>query len=666
MSALDPTEAQAENWRRHLSFEPEEARALGLEIDGRKSLARLGEQVDLYREYATAPVEQVGPAPQRCARVAVRRFDRGDAQIELERIMFARRAGVVDVDGYLREFIALLRGGIERGRVPPLELIERADLRWTRYPSSPAQLGTALRLERSAPGPRRRRAALVSARADDLLASGWVANVRAPSKQPDSLSGMTAATRLRLATIPLLALALACDRGESSSSSASADAPAKAEASEPAAESKADEPEPAAPSEPETVSAKPEAAPAPAKLDLANAALFMVRDKGLIALTETGFTTIPGSERMYVAGFVHGADGVVYAMTASNIERVEGDGMPEVAKLDYGTLGSVADFDVGSQAQIWVIGTKGLAEFRDGSWTSYAKAEVGLSEDFAVGIAIDQNGDPWAATSDSLVRRTPAGAWEPAELPKGRTKFLNKMGRGPDGEVYLSTYDRLLRLTGDPGLVKIKKGRYESPGAFAFAESTYGAIISGLEDVSIFLPEDQAVRYVGKKDLGIGTVSAVAVDSSGRVWAAGDAGVAIVGPGDARVTWRSGSMEEVAGQISNLIVRGEGPPLPEAGEIKKGGLSGQIIEGDEGVAKVKVELCESPDMLYSRTPCTGAPTHLEGTTDEDGRFRFDDVPLGAYGLAVKDGNKWKISLGAALGTQMKEGEVYDIGQMSID
>ncbi|PRP90963.1 hypothetical protein ENSA5_60380 [Enhygromyxa salina] len=123
MSAIDPTQAQAQSWRRHLSFEPEEARMLGLEAEGRKSLARLGEQIDVYRELATAPDELVSTALRRLARLAVRRFDRGDEHVELERVMFARLGQLDDAEGYVRELTELFREGLARGHAPPLEKV---------------------------------------------------------------------------------------------------------------------------------------------------------------------------------------------------------------------------------------------------------------------------------------------------------------------------------------------------------------------------------------------------------------------------------------------------------------------------------------------------------------------------------------------------------------
>ncbi len=457
----------------------------------------------------------------------------------------------------------------------------------------------------------------------------------------------------------MLLLSLGCDSApEPTTSSPPAPTAPKAPDAEPAESAdggkEAGEPE---------ADAKPPAEPT-GPADVEDAAFFAVRDKGIIALTDAGFQPIPGIQSIFLAEFLFGADGVLYARTSSDIVKVQTSGLTSVAPLGYDEVGSVAGFDVSSKGEVWVVSGKGVSVYRDGAWATEDKSSVGLGDDFEVGLALDSSDEPWAATSGSIVRRT-GGKWEPASLPKGPTKFLSKMRRGNDGQVYLSTYDHIYRLTGTPGRVKVKKGSYDTPGKFAFSQTTYGVAISGLENASIFHPADRAVLY-RKKELGIGNISGISIDEQGRVWAAGDGGVAIAGPGDARVTWRSGSMEAIAGQVSELVVRGKGPTLPEAGAIKKGGLRGRIMKDGAGVAGVKVELCESPSMIYSRTPCTGAPTHLRGKTDAEGNFSFDDVPLGAYGMAIKSGRKWKITLGAAMGTKMTEGATYDIGTVELE
>lgn len=65
--------------------------------------------------------------------------------------------------------------------------------------------------------------------------------------------------------------------------------------------------------------------------------------------------------------------------------------------------------------------------------------------------------------------------------------------------------------------------------------------------------------------------------------------------------------------------------------------------------------------LRSLLPANSGPPDVFA----EGNFAFDDVPLGAYGIAVKSGRKWQITLSAALGTQMTEGATYDIGSLEL-
>jgi hypothetical protein len=42
------------------------------------------------------------------------------------------------------------------------------------------------------------------------------------------------------------------------------------------------------------------------------------------------------------------------------------------------------------------------------------------------------------------------------------------------------------------------------------------------------------------------------------------------------------------------------------------------------------------------------------------------VPLGTYGLAVKNGKKWSITLMRDMGDGMKTGQVYDTGSITLE
>ncbi len=395
-----------------------------------------------------------------------------------------------------------------------------------------------------------------------------------------------------------------------------------------------------------------------------NATVFIVRDKGAVVLTDEGFSTLPGSASVSMRKFAKGADGTLYALTSKAIFALRAGKLERMADISYDTMGTVSVFDVDSNGVFWAAGSKGVHHHEKGAWVTETLADVGLPDTHFTGLAIDGDNLPWLSTSKDLAHRV-EGGWAPVELSgKKKLRYFRSMSRGPDGAVFLSAMDKLYQLNPTPAVIKVKKPRYSSLGDIAFSQAGVGAIKTGTDSVGVFLPKDKATTY-GKKDFNVGMISSVAVDDQARVWVAGDGGVVILGPDDLRVTWRSGAIEQVAGKVSHIMTVGVGPKLPEAGERKKGGLKGKIVKAGAGVGATKVELCEAPSMFPKKTPCTGAPTHLQGETDADGNFEFKDVPLGAYGIAVKSGKKWQVTLGAALGSKMVEGETFDIGSVEL-
>ncbi|MBX7078623.1 MAG: hypothetical protein K1X88_05495 [Nannocystaceae bacterium] len=475
--------------------------------------------------------------------------------------------------------------------------------------------------------------------------------------------------RLRLALAPVL-VSLACDQAAApqpqTSPSSSASAPAKADAK---TETKADaKAETKADAKAETKADAKADTPAPdgdkpagtvASLDAA--AIFFVRDKGMVVLDAGGFTTIEGSASRYVQAVERAPSGKLFGLSFDGIVPIDGSGIGATISVP----GGARAFEIDSKGGMWVLGTEG-ASFRAeeaATWTTEPVATFGTGEVLLMAIAVDASDQPWVATSDSIFTRTDAG-WKRVGSG-GRYNFIETALRDPSGRVWIVGNEAGLVTDGKGGVTKAKLPRsgYGSLGDLAFSAKGVGVIQNDLEGVAVFTPA--VARYHAPGDFKIGTLSAIAVDDRQRVWVAGDGGVAILGPGDARTVWRSGTQDAIAGQVNFILVQGDGPELPKAGELHKGSISGRIAEGDKGVAGVAVELCESPSMIYSRTPCTGAPTHLRGKTDAEGRFRFDDVPLGAYGVAVKIGRKWQITMGTALGSTMKPGEPVDVGTIEI-
>ena len=158
---------------------------------------------------------------------------------------------------------------------------------------------------------------------------------------------------------------------------------------------------------------------------------------------------------------------------------------------------------------------------------------------------------------------------------------------------------------------------------------------------------------------------ALAVDDRGRAWIHTEAGVLILGPGDAKTEWPGGSIPELTGEIRVILVVGAGPSeLPSA--VRKGGLTGKLLRDGNPLANLPVEICPSPSMIYSKTPCHDGAVKFTAKSDDSGVWTVSDIPIGTYGIAVKIDAKWQITFGHPLGDGMKKGQVDDTGSLTLD
>ncbi|MBK9752307.1 MAG: hypothetical protein IPO88_02165 [Nannocystis sp.] len=71
-------------------------------------------------------------------------------------------------------------------------------------------------------------------------------------------------------------------------------------------------------------------------------------------------------------------------------------------------------------------------------------------------------------------------------------------------------------------------------------------------------------------------------------------------------------------------------------------------------------------MMFSDSPCADSAVKFAVTTNDKGVWTVPELPLGTYGIAVKLGDKWQITLGERLGQGMQEGKVYDTGSLALD
>ena len=301
------------------------------------------------------------------------------------------------------------------------------------------------------------------------------------------------------------------------------------------------------------------------------------------------------------------------------------------------------------------------------------EGEDGAGEDLLKGIAVDRGGKVLVASSHRVHVRE-GGAWKDIDLTKSGERnqlFLESIALAPDGAVYVLASALLLRIGPAADLVvpvPLGTGVVASLGDLSV--SANGSLALHDSDNAIVYPAGGNPRqYEGYngKDFRADNIRATAADDRGRVWVGSSLGVSVLGPGDAKTEWPGGSVPELTGEVEDILVLGSGPAtLPASGPVLKGGLTGKVLQDGSPLVSVEVELCPSPGMLFTSTPCGDAPLKFAGTTDDKGVWTFTDVPLGTYGVAVRVAGKWQITLGERVGRGMKQGQVYDTGSMSLD
>lgn len=432
-------------------------------------------------------------------------------------------------------------------------------------------------------------------------------------------------------------------------------------------EAKADAADAAAPQDPATTPPT-ETPPPPASPP--GPAYLAVDKKGIVRLDGGKFTPLKDAPDSLIKNLHVAGDGAVWVMGFDEILKLDGDAFKVVAKAGFQETGSVDDFFVVSDSDIWAAGFGGVSHWDGKGWTKEEKAVLGAGSDMLSGIAVDREGKVWVASTNAVHVKV-GGAWTTLDLAKvSRNKlFFEGVERAADGTIYALASGALVKL--GPEATAAQAVNLGAPGFPSFDDLALGPdgsmAVRNLFDVIYAPPGGAKPKVWKKKDFRAEGIRALAVDGAGRVWVGSEIGVAILGPGDTKLEWSSGAIPELAGEIVGVAVVGAGPTeLPAAGPVRTGGLKGKLLRDGQPAANVEVELCPSPAMMFSKSPCADSSVQFAGKTNDQGEWQFEKVPLGAYGLAIKAGEKWSITMGSDMGVDMKEGQVYDTGSRSLD
>ncbi len=397
-------------------------------------------------------------------------------------------------------------------------------------------------------------------------------------------------------------------------------------------------------------------------------AYFAIDDKGVFVLEGGALKQVKKAPSTLVQQMLVGPDGKPYLLAFDGVMRIEGDTAKLVAKTSFKKTGTVDAFALGSDGSVWTAGFKGVAHWDGKGWTLEDKTALGADVKLLKGIALDEEGKVWVASSN-LLHVKDGDAWKEVDISKlgDRKPFFDMVASDPKtGTIYAPASSLVVKATSVDAVeqLPVHGDGLPSYGMIGFAHNGIGVLKLDSKHVARF-HEGAVTKFALGTDFTGTRVHHLAVDGQGRVWVATDAGIAVLGPTQERVEWKMGALPELAGKVKGVLVVGAGPDLPDVGEVKKGTLQGKILIDGAPLADADIEMCPEPATLIKRSPCEESPVAFSGKTGADGSFRFEEAPLGAYGIAVRVGGKWKTTLSGQYGAKMKEGETHDIGALKF-
>ncbi|KIG16517.1 hypothetical protein DB30_04430 [Enhygromyxa salina] len=434
---------------------------------------------------------------------------------------------------------------------------------------------------------------------------------------------------------------------------------------------KASEPKPAPAGEtPRT--ATPAPAPVAASQDRA---YINVEGVGVFVIDAEGWRLhYPSSDRIHQMADI---EGKLHLLSSSGVHRLEEDGAPTtVVRLDEDAGFTPWRMAGNHTNDLWVLDLGDQIGHWTGTWEVTPVPAAWGEGPMGTDIAVDEHGAPWIVWNQ--IQRMVDGEWTTMDVP------VNHMPSPPElvaraaqrTMMLLAKCDaescELVRYSGD------QQTHYSLPleecSELAWLSVSPNAKLAavgswcGLVRLTLDAPHGAPQRLMRKTSNWTGVAPrSVAIDDSGRIWVGTAEGLTII-DADNRITELPiARLHDMSGPSVDILVQGEGPPLPKLGHERRGGISGSFfVEGP--VHDIEVEICSAfPGPNYEpgspRSLCDGVEPSWSATTDEAGRFEISDLPLAAYTIAAQIGDRWTEAVPAA--TNMRADTVTDLGELIV-
>lgn len=381
---------------------------------------------------------------------------------------------------------------------------------------------------------------------------------------------------------------------------------------------------------------------------------YFVLDGALVQLDAAGWDTLAVDEPLYSLQLANG--GKLHAIAFDAVlALVDGALTPITARATEGiqAVHVVADDD------IWATRMAELVHWDGRQWRHEALAPVDdLKTDFSIelsptGVVVDRDARVWLSSARDVMVKDARG-WHTLARAKlgGRPKQL---WLDHDGSAQLQLEsNRFVRLPADPTAAP---ARAEAPRDSAWLER-HG------DDWSVVHADSAKrlhARVLGREIDGLMAL-AHATDTRGRLWVGTPAGVTIF-DGAAVTSWPMGSMPALDGRVDEMLVVGRGPDaVPPAGPIRKGGLRAQLLRDAAPIAGARVEVCTHA-LAVTIPPCAESRPRFAATSDANGSFTIDGVPVGVWDIAVEVGGEWRVLNRGLEPFRVVVGDATDFGEL---
>lgn len=327
-----------------------------------------------------------------------------------------------------------------------------------------------------------------------------------------------------------------------------------------------------------------------------------------------------------------------------------------------------------AEGNIWVAHFGGASFYDGSSWTTFESAEHlatgDQASDLVNDVVLDSDGNAWVVTSNAIAMYD-GSAWTRYQLGEGLSDkyFFDQLTVDGNGRPWALHSNGLLQFDGSEW-VNHENSDFFSSEAFAIDLKGNYWLATYSDGLYSYDGSTWSQTNMSNSDLSSDGARAVTFDNNGRLYVGTVYGLNIL-DGDSWTTYNMDSADLIDHNITAIGVVNGGPTLPKMMDKENGSITGSFEEAGAPLAESAVELCvrELYSSYSGNTPCEDQAMYYTTTTDANGAFVFEDIPVGIYYIVFETSDGWgKLTDEYGIGSEavpVNPGETTDVGLIGL-